>query len=143
MTDNGGAEWRIRFLLDENIARSVTLFLIERGYEATESRAAVGPQAADLVLQWLASEDRLVLVTHDRDFKAMLHEASKKQRAAIRRQALILWLQVSEPRAVQRLRECIDLIEHHLQYAKQHELRIEMIHVQREVVTVRYRVAPT
>lgn len=141
MTDYPGAERRTRYLLDENIARSVTFFLTERGYEAIESREVVGPQAADRVLQWLASREKLILVTHDRDFKSMLHEATRKQRASIRSQALILWLNVREPGAVQRLRECIDLIEHHVQHAERSGLRIEMIHVQSEVVIVRYRIA--
>ncbi len=132
----------LRFLMDENLQRSVTMWLRDRGHEAIESRDVVGPQAGDQVLAWLASEEGLAIVTHDRDFKAMLTSVSQRRRKRVKRSAMIVWLEIDEAEVVYRLRESIDLIEHNLVLARQRGWQVAMIHIQIHTIRFQYRHPP-
>lgn len=135
MTGDQPPARRLHCLLDENIARSVGTYLVSRDHQVVESREVVGTQAADHVLEWIAAEESLILVTHDRDFKTIIKGISRRR---LRRHAMILWLNISEPRAVRRLSQVFDLNEKHILDSFDHGPQIELIHVQEDRVVFRY-----
>ncbi len=102
----------LRFLLDENVQRSVAVVLRERGHEVIESRSVLGTQAPDQVLRWLASEQGLIVVSHDRDFSkwdpADIPEGTRRQMRAL---AGRIWLRVKEPQGAAYMRRCIAAFE--------------------------------
>lgn len=102
----------LRFLLDENVQRSVAVVLRERGHEVIESRSVLGTQAPDQVLRWLASEQGLIVISHDRDFRKWdpsdIPEGSRRQVQAL---AGRIWLRVKEPQGSAYIRRCIAAFE--------------------------------
>ena len=128
---------RRRYLTDENVTRSATRALLDLGREALESRDVVGPQAADRVLEWVAAQSGLVLVTRDRDFRGIIEGVGKRQ---MRRAAKTLWLRVLEANEARRIRECLDVVEELLRHADVYGLDIEYIQLLENEMNVKYRV---
>lgn len=139
MSDAGGLARR-RYLLDENVARSVAVMLRGVGREVFESRAIVGPQAADRVVEFVAAKNGLTLLSHDRDFKAFRQQAVGRD---VRRTTPTIWIRVNEVVASARLAQCLSMIEEILDHAGQMMWDIEYVSVTGTDVNVKYRfVAP-
>lgn len=125
-----------RYLIDENVTRSCVNVIRDAGREAVESRDAVGPQAADKVLEWLAFTEDFVLVSRDRDFRSIIKGV---QRRGIRKSATTIWLRVAEIREAERLDQCLSMIEDIMIHAVDTGLDIEYIQVLEEEINVKYR----
>lgn len=134
---------RLRFLIDENVQRSVTRWLDARGHEVHESRDVAGSQARDAVLDWLASTEGLTIVTYDTDFRfAVRRMAPQGTQKKMRAHASILWLGIPEPRALERIIQCMEIVEHQYAYARDVGVRVERCEVQAERVVTRLLVPP-
>lgn len=125
-----------RYLTDENVTRSATRVLRHAGREVLESREVIGPQATDKVLEWIAARSGLVLVSRDRDFRAIIEGVNTR---GMRKSAQTIWIRVHESREAHRLSQCLALIESHLRFAADQGLDLEYIQILEEEVNVKYR----
>lgn len=125
-----------RYLTDENVTRSATLVLREMGREALESRDVVGPQAADRVLEFVAADSDLILITRDRDFRTIITGITRRQ---LRRAARMIWLRIPEYQEAQRLEQCMPMIEEILWHADLNQFDIEYVQVLENELNVKYR----
>ncbi len=125
-----------RYLTDENVTRSATNVLRTAGRDAFESREVIGGQAADKVLEWVAHQEGLILVSRDRDFKAIVEGVSAR---GLRRAAKAIWLRMDETREAKRLAQCLPMIENLLRHAIVHALDLEYIQIFEEEINVKYR----
>lgn len=125
-----------RYLTDENVTRSATNVLRAAGRDAFESREVVGGQAADKVLEWVAHQQGLILVSRDRDFKAIVEGVSAR---GLRRAAKAIWLRMDETREARRLGQCLPTIENLLHHAIDHALDLKYIQLLEEEISVKYR----
>lgn len=132
-------ERSFRYLIDENVTRSCVNVLRDAGREAVESRDAVGPQAADKVLEWLAFTEDFVLVSRDRDFRSIIKGV---QRKGMRRSATTVWLRVAEAKEAERILQCLSMVEDVMAHAIDRDLDIEYIQVLEEEINVKYRLPP-
>lgn len=90
----------MRCLVDNNVPRSVTLLLLDRGHDAVEVRAVLGQDAPDDVVAAYAGAQGLIVVTHDRGL------ARRSARSTIPH----LWLRTREPQDRERLEATIEEI---------------------------------
>lgn len=134
MSDASGS--RRRYLLDENVARSVAVMLAQRGRDALESREVVGAQADDRLVALAAAEHGLTLVSHDRDFRAIRKAGRSK---ALRRSAPTIWLRIPEYRASARFAGCLAMVEEMLDHAERQGWDIEYVQITADEITVKYR----
>lgn len=125
-----------RYFLDENVARSVASALRSAGREVLESRDTVGPQAADIVLEYVAATQDLVLVSHDRHFRSIIK--GKKERG-LRKTAPTIWVGVEEVFAATRLYGCLYMIEEIITHAEGVGFDLEYIKLSQDEVSVKYR----
>lgn len=98
----------------------------------------MGPDGADQVISWIASQEGLIIVTYDRDFRTAARriapEGSKKP---VQRRAPVIWLHISEPEAQQRLEACFAYIEQHFATAREAGFHIELCEVTPDRVNFR------
>ncbi len=126
-----------RYILDENVSRHLTTLLQARGREAFESRSVVGAQAADTVVEWIAANEALVVISHDQHFKGIVRGVSRQR---VRRTAITLWLSVRETHVVKRVDQCLDLFEYQVREAEARGLSLMYVQLLEDEVNVRYRV---
>ncbi len=62
----------MKFLVDENVAASVTRLLQSRGHDVKTVQQAGLVGAQDNVLIQLALDEKRIIITHDKDFGAIL-----------------------------------------------------------------------
>jgi hypothetical protein len=105
---------RIRFLLDENVSNSVIDILEARGHEVLLARDVFAAGTPDRMLAVLTAHESLVVVTHDRDFRAISKLLPEETRSRFRRGAGRIQLAVPEVDAKTHLERRLPLIE--LQY---------------------------
>lgn len=129
-------EPRFRYLTDENVTRSATNALLAAGREAFESREVVGGQAADKVLEWIAHQRGLILVSRDRDFMAIIKGVHARN---VRKSARAIWLRMDETREARRLAQCLPMVESHLRFAIDQSFDLEYIQILEEEINVKYR----
>ena len=93
------------FMCDHNVPESLANWLEENGQTVTRSRDAVGEEAADPIVAKYAVENRMILVSWDKDFG--------HQRFASRRYEGLARIGFScpEPMAVERIIEVVDLLD--------------------------------
>lgn len=125
-----------RYLTDENVTRSATNVLRAAGREAFESREIVGDGAADKVLEWIAHQQGLILVSRDRDFMAIIKGVHARN---VRKSARVIWLRVDETREARRLAQCLPTIENLLLHAIDHTLDLEYVQILEDEINVKYR----
>lgn len=77
----------MRWLMDNNVPRSVTLLLRDAGHEAVEVREALSEGAPDADIDAYARSQGMTIVTHDRGLA----------RRAARMGTPHLWLRTAEP----------------------------------------------
>ena len=86
------------WLVDNNVPRSVTHLLRDRGQDAVEVRAVLGQEAPDDVVAAYAVSQGMYLITHDRGCARIADRLSLPH----------VWLRTAEPRDADRLREVLD-----------------------------------
>jgi hypothetical protein len=102
---------RIRFLLDENVSNSVIEVLEARGHEVYLARDVFAAGTPDRMLAVLTAHESLVVVTHDRDFRAISKLLPEESRSKFRRGAGRIQLSVPEIDARRYLERHLPLIE--------------------------------
>ncbi len=127
-----------RFLIDENVQSGVAETILALGYQVYGSRQSLSAGAPDEDLARLARSRSLIVVSHDRDFRVLLRQASFMSRRDLR-QVPLLQLGMSYARSVERTRQCWPVVEHHLEYAQGTNLEIVRIVLLEQEVEVRYR----
>ncbi|MCC7363346.1 MAG: DUF5615 family PIN-like protein [Dehalococcoidia bacterium] len=100
----------MRLIVDENVPESVAVFLETRGHEVLRVRDHFGRMTPDEFIAWAGDEFEAVVVTLDRDFKALAARAPAGGRQRFRRLGYIS-LRCKEPRAPERIGEFIEEIE--------------------------------
>jgi predicted nuclease of predicted toxin-antitoxin system len=101
----------MRFFTDQNVPESVALALESAGYEVTRLREKIATNTPDPLVAAVAEANGAVLVTMDRDFKALVKRASIGQQR-YRKLSLLRFEKCRESQAAARLASAMSLIEH-------------------------------
>lgn len=101
----------IRFLIDQNVARSVGEFLGRYGHEVLYSRDVLSTMSPDQLIAFTAETRGLVVVTHDKDFKRYRELLAGGFRQRFEQGAGRISLTMRESLALKRITEEIDAIE--------------------------------
>lgn len=136
MNDSGERPLQFRYLVDENVSSSAVAVLREFGQEVLESRDIIGTQAPDRILEWVAFHHNCMLVSRDRDFKAIIKGAKARE---LRGTARTILLRGNEVREGARLRQCLPIIERFFRDADAFGNDIEYIQVLDDDLNVKYR----
>jgi predicted nuclease of predicted toxin-antitoxin system len=106
----------LRFFLDEGVADSVGKFLTERGHEVIYLRDSIATGSPDPLVCVAAQANDAILVAHDADMKGL----AKRYGAGQGRFKYLSLIKLScpEPRAADRMKEAITLIEHEWQISQ-------------------------
>lgn len=126
----------IRFLCDENIRADVVEFLGSRGHTTILSREVLATSAPDQLIMLLGSYESLVIITHDKDFKKFRKLVPQNERNRFSSGAGRLLLSVPNDRALQRVAEEIESIEHHYGQAVKRRKPFDMI-IQKATLRIR------
>lgn len=100
----------MRFMLDDNVAASVTEVFEEFGYSVEWARDFLAAGAPDPLVATTAELEGCILVSHDKDFKSIAPRIPKGSRNRFRKLSRIA-LGCAEMNAAERLREHMDYIE--------------------------------
>jgi len=100
----------MRFILDENVPRSVEDVLTARGHEVASIREHVLPGSPDELVAAVSEYVGAVLVSHDGDFRKIAPRVPDGQRARFRKLSMVR-MQCEKPKSVQRMQAAISLIE--------------------------------
>ena len=106
----------MRFFLDHGVPASVGNFLVAAGHEVIILKDALAPDSKDPVVALTAAENAAVLISFDRDFRAIagrLGVSNKRLRKLSRIQ-----MRCKEPEGVRRLKEAMKFIEHEWEIAQ-------------------------
>jgi predicted nuclease of predicted toxin-antitoxin system len=106
----------MRFFLDHNVPASVADVFIAAGHEVIVQKEAIAPDAEDPIVALTAAENAAILVTFDKDFRALagrLGVGNKRLRKLSRIQ-----MRCKEPDGAQRLKEAMSLIQHEWDFAQ-------------------------
>lgn len=117
----------MRFMLDENVARSVQNQLIKMGHDAQYIRDIIPQGSADPLVAFVSEDYEAVLISHDGDFKTISPRIPDGQRKRFRSLSRI-HLQCAEYQASQRLEKAISLISHEFDIAQNsHDKRMMIV----------------
>jgi predicted nuclease of predicted toxin-antitoxin system len=99
----------IPFFMDNNVAESVGKALEAEKHDVVRLRDCMAPDSTDPVVAIACVESSRVLITHDKDFKAI----SKRLLLTKRKCRLLhrVSLRCSEPNAAARMKEALSVIE--------------------------------
>lgn len=100
----------LRFFLDEGVADSVGVFLEAEGHFVIRLRDSITTGSKDPLVCVAAEANDAILVAHDADMRGLAKRYGVTN-GRFKRLSLIK-LSCPEPRAVDRLREALSLIEH-------------------------------
>ena len=127
-----GARPKLRFFLDEGVADSVGVFLEGEGHFVIRLRESITTGSKDPLVCVAAEANDAILVAHDADMKGLTKRYGVSN-GRFKRLSLIK-LSVPEPRAVDRLREAISLIEHEWEISETKAARRLFIDIMRDVI---------
>jgi predicted nuclease of predicted toxin-antitoxin system len=127
-----GARQKLRFFLDEGVADSVGTFLEGEGHTVIRLRDSITVGSSDPLVCIAAEANDAILVAHDGDMKGLAkrHGVTNGRFKSLS----LLKLSCSEPRAVDRLRQAMSLIEHEWQVSQQKRARRLYVEVSTEVI---------
>jgi predicted nuclease of predicted toxin-antitoxin system len=108
---------RMRFMLDENVANSVSEFLKAGGFEVEYIRSLVPTGSVDPLVAFVAEDHHAILVSHDGDFQKIAPRIPDGQRRRFRELSRIS-LRCQEFRAAERLEKALSLIHAEFQLAQ-------------------------
>lgn len=104
---------RIRFLLDENVSKTVVDVLKARGHDVIRAQDVFDAGTPDRTLAILIAHESMVIITHDRDFRRIREMFPEQDRRRYAHGAGRLQLEVPEMDAKRHLQERLPLIEFH------------------------------
>lgn len=107
---------RISFLTDNCVPDSVGNTLVANGHDVTRLRDCMATDTADQVVAIACAASGYVLVTHDKDFKAVAKRLSVTQRQYSRLHRIAL--KCAEANGAKRIQEALTLIESEWLYAQ-------------------------
>jgi len=107
---------RIKFFTDENVPDSVGRMLTDAGHDVATLRDHLVPGSPDQVVAKFSELLGAVLVSLDRDFDSLAPRIGVGQRR-FRRLSRIS-IKCDEPRAAERIKTALSLIEHEWQVAQ-------------------------
>ena len=101
----------MKLLIDENVPASVTRLFEDRGHDVVHALDLFLPGEKDEVLAAVADREEAIVVTWNaKDFRAITaRKAPKGTRAKLRNLGWIFF-RCKEPRGLERLEACLDLI---------------------------------
>lgn len=127
-----GTRPKLRFFLDEGVADSVGVFLEGEGHFVIRLRDSITTGSKDPLVCVAAEANDAILVAHDADMKGLAKRYGVSN-GRFKRLSLIK-LSVPEPRAVDRLREAISLIEHEWEISETKAARRLFIDIMKDVI---------
>lgn len=127
-----GVRPKLRFFLDEGVADSVGAYLASEGHVVIYLREAINTGSADPLVCIAAEANEAILVAHDSDMKALAQKHGVGN-GRFKRLNLIK-LSCPEPRAADRLREAMSLIEHEWIVADGKAARRLFVEIGKEVI---------
>jgi len=137
MTEPSDAPSEFRFLIDENVSASAIRVLRLYGRELLESRDVTGTQSPDRILEWVAHTHQCILVSRDRDFKAIIKGVKARE---LQKTARTIILRGNEVTEADRLQQCLPIIEQFFRNATVSGLDIEFIQLMEDDINVKYRI---
>lgn len=102
----------MRFLIDEDVPRSVAEFLTERGHEVLYARDLLLPGEKDAVVATLADREKATLVTWNvKDFKKITGRRTSGGSERLRHMSMLCF-KCDHSQGLRRLKQVIDAIEY-------------------------------
>jgi len=102
---------RLRFFIDHNVPDSVGRVLRNAGHEVILLRERIPPASPDPLVAAVSEMYGAILVSHDRDFRAIAPRVAVGERRRFRNLSRVA-LTCSPPGAPNRMRAALSLIEH-------------------------------
>lgn len=99
----------IPFFMDNNVAESVGKTLEAEKHDVVRLRDCMAPDSSDPVVAIACVESARVLITHDKDFRAISKRLALTKRKC--RQLHRVALHCSEPKAAGRMKEALSVIQ--------------------------------
>ncbi len=99
-------------LIDENVPRSVSDFLRDRGHDVRLVREVFASPAPDPVIAAIGDQWSAIVVTWDRDFEELVRRVPQGKRATFRRLGRLSF-KCSEPRGLPLIQRWITSLEFH------------------------------
>lgn len=123
---------KLRFFLDEGVADSVGRFLEGEGHFVILLRDSITTGSKDPLVCVAAEANDAILVAHDADMRGLAKRYGVTN-GRFKRLSLIK-LSCTEPRAVDRLREALSLIEHEWEVSRTMAARRLFVEVSKDVI---------
>ena len=123
---------KLRFFLDEGVADSVGRFLESEGHVVILLRHSITTGSKDPLVCVAAEANDAILVAHDADMRGLAKRYGVTN-GRFKRLSLIK-LSCTEPRAVDRLREALSLIEHEWEVSRRMAARRLFVEVSKDVI---------
>lgn len=89
----------IRFLCGDNVRSDVVVILRQRGHEVLLVRDVLATSSPDQLLALFGKYERLVIVSHDKDFRKYRHMLPEHERSRFTTGAGRLFLDVAYPKS--------------------------------------------
>lgn len=125
----------MRFMLDENVPRSMADMLADQGFQVDYIRDYAPLGAPDPVVATVAEREGAILVSFDGDF----HKIAPKFGLGPKRrfkQLSRIWMRCEEVKGADRLRSALDLLSFELERAASLEDTRVVLHVLRQQLSV-------
>jgi hypothetical protein len=107
----------MRFFLDHNVPVSVAEAFDAAGHEVIVQKDAIAPDSEDPVVALTAAENAAILVSFDRDFRAIAGRLGVSNRRL--RKLSRIQMRCKEPEGATRLQEAMSFIQHEWDLAQQ------------------------
>jgi predicted nuclease of predicted toxin-antitoxin system len=108
---------RLRFFLDNCVPVSVGEVLRDAGHEVIHQGQSLALNAADILVAIASAENETILVTQDRDFRAIASRYKVSQ-GKLRKLSRIEIIKCEGPKAAQRVEEGMEFIEMEWMFAQ-------------------------
>jgi predicted nuclease of predicted toxin-antitoxin system len=122
----------LRFFLDHNVPESAARTFEDAGHEVRRLRRVLPIDAPDDLVAATAIVAGEILVSHDRDFKAMSKRLGLTNSSRTR--LSLIKLSCPEPTSAARLLAAMSLIEHEWDYCQQHGSRMLRMEISAKVI---------
>lgn len=125
----------MRFMLDENVPRSMADMLADKGFEVEYIRDFAPLGAPDPIVATVAEREGAILVSFDGDFHKIAPKFPTGTRARFKRLSRI-WMRCDEVDGAARLKSALDLLDFEVTRARLEEDPRVIIHILRKQLSV-------